>query len=213
MILGNLYIHKNTTAMMQTLVCGINSFFTKFISGQFGFSIMWNGLKQSICAFFSYLSDYLQIKLKDKPCKLSFRFLNHDLRIINHDLHTLNHVYNTCVHTYSTCVHTHSTCVHTHSTCAHTHSTCVHTHSTCAHTHSICAHTHYTFNYIHSILNYMHNAIKRLYKSFTGKHIYAKCVCMFIDYKQNCKIFIQFYSKLYDFYNKSGQPIFYTGFS
>ena len=192
MILGNLYIHKNTTAMMQTLVCGINSFFTKFISGQFGFSIMWNGLKQSICAFFSYLSDYLQIKLKDKPCKLSFRFLNHDLRIINHDLHTLNHVYNTCVHTYSTCVHTHSTC---------------------AHTHSICAHTHYTFNYIHSILNYMHNAIKRLYKSFTGKHIYAKCVCMFIDYKQNCKIFIQFYSKLYDFYNKSGQPIFYTGFS
>ena len=47
-------------------------------------------LKIIISAYFSYLSDYLQIKLKDKPCKLSFRFLNHDLRIINHDLHTVH---------------------------------------------------------------------------------------------------------------------------
>ena len=149
-------------------------------------------LKQIIFSFFSYLSDYLQIKLKHTPYKTVFKFLNHDLRTLNHDLRTLNHDLRTCAYKHCTLNHKHCTLNRKHSTVNHKHSTVNHKHCTLNHKHCTLNWKHSTLNWKHSTCAWKHSKIKRIYKAFTGKHLCANYVCRFIDYKQSCKNFIQF---------------------
>lgn len=166
-----------------------------------------------ILACFSYLSDYLQIKLKHTPFKSIFAFFR------------WNH---------STCAWKHSILNWKHYTCAYKHCTLNHKHCTLNHKHCTLNWKHSTLNWKHSICAWKHSKINRIYKAFTDKHLCAKYVCRFIDYKQTSATFLQLYSKLYDFTfhchcgysnvlrhekhvvdydNKSGKPILYTGFS
>ncbi len=184
-------------------------------------------LKTIICTFFSYLSDYLQIKHKRTHFKSVFLFFTHKRSI--------------CVLTRSVCVLTRSVCALQRSVCALKRSVCVLKRSVCAFTCYTCVLARYTCvlarytcvlaRYTCVLARYtcafIRNACVRM--RYTCVVMYNTCErvlnsCAFARCCEKLSLNIDtFNSAYYDWRlkkmvlvynsNKSGKPLFFSGFS